>query len=133
MIRQLIHLVRSVRVWLTLLSTFPYLPFLKVLNTMDLTKLRSEFETFIAKDHEASVAESAAAVADTELANVTSTETAAVAVRQQQADQAIATSQAAADTADQAAGSARDLAERQKYYLAGLLGITPPTEDPTEE
>jgi hypothetical protein len=129
--RRIAHLFRSFRLWLVLLEFFPYLPIKKVINTMDLNQLRTEFETFIAKDHEASVAENAAAVAETELANVTSTETAAVAIRQSEADQAIATSTAAFDTAEQTAVSARELAQRQKYHLAGLLGITPPTDDPT--
>lgn len=126
----IIDYFRRLRLWLALRWYFDEPLYNKVM-TMDIVKLREEFETFLTKDSEAATAETAAAVAEGELNAVASTETAAVALRQQEADQAIGVAAARSDAADQVAFTARELAERQKYYLAGLLGVAPPTDDPT--
>jgi hypothetical protein len=126
-------IVRRIRLWRVLPPHFARPSLVRFLfMALDIAKLTAEFQTFLEKDNEARIAESAANVAGTELDSVTTTESAAVATRQAEADQAIATSQAKYDTAAQAATSARVLAERQKYHVGGLLGITPPTDDPTE-
>ena len=119
----------SVRLWWALYPLAPY-PW-RIFMQISEAKFREELQSFFDTEHEATIAEAAAAVAGTELNNVIEAEEAAVAVRQSQADQAIAIAQAAYDTAQQAAANARDLANRQKYHLGGLFGFVPGTEDPT--
>ena len=96
-----------------------------------LEKLTSEFQSYLTLAGNANSTRVAADVAGQPLQTTVDEQTAIVNQAQTAADQAVAAKQAEKDLADAEAADAFAKAEAQKFYIGGLLGLTPPTEDPT--
>lgn len=123
---------RWLRVWRSL-SRIGYTVSFWRYFTMSVTveKLTEEFQSFLTLD---AAAKSKAATRDDAVANhatIADQQNAMVAAAQAEADTQIANSQVVVDEATADATAAAALSEAQKFYLGGLLGLTPPTSDPT--
>ena len=117
--------------WSLLIRQVPVPPWRILFMSVTVEKLTEEFQSFLNLDA-AAKAKSQAYFAAKDVRDTTiDAQEAIVSQARAAADLAIAEKQALLDTAEAESQAANQLAEKQKYYFGGLLGITAETEDPT--